>query len=80
MLLTGKFTFLGFETRVSSKSGNSYTLLNVCDASGATLNCMVGGDAVGAVTACERFKNYIFDFQYNSLYKDLRCIGVAPVK
>ncbi len=80
MLLSGKFTFLGFASRTSSKSGNSYTLVNVCDTSGASLNCMVGSGAVGSVTACERFKDYIFDFEYNPQFKDLRCVGVAPVK
>lgn len=76
MLLSGKFTFLGFITRVSQKTNNSYTVVNVCDNGGNTINCMCLSSAVSAVSGLERFKEYIFDFEYNSTYKDLKLSAV----
>lgn len=79
MKLIGNFTFLGFANR-QSKSGNTYTVVNVCDSDGSALNSMCDSSIVSSVQRLEQFKPYVFIYDYVPQFQSLKLVAVNPVK
>lgn len=63
------------ENRVSSK-GNSYQTILFSQGT-STLTCMLKADNLGNL---ELYKPYSFTLDYNTRYKEFRCVGIEVVK